>query len=370
MSLKHKKVAIVGAGIAGLSIAYNLQKLNIDVKIFEKSSELRNNGLGFLIMSNGMGMFNKMGIENIIKGNGNVIDKFVSVDKYSNVIKSTPIENCLAINRSSCINAIYSQLGEGVVSFGKELKSHSTLEGTDQKILNFKDGSSYTADVLIGADGISSKLRQELFPDHQKTEIKEKEIVGVAKNLELANKLGNTFYKVVNLERGLNMGLLPSKNGEIIWFIQFNENKIPSPENNPVALEKFSKEMVMELPLEFQEIIFDSDFDKAFLWRMYDVDILPSFHKNGIVLIGDSAHPLLSFTSQGVNSALEDAYILANILYNNSEEKATVLFDQFNEIRRPIIQEAINGGRLILDQFLYPEKYSNFKVPFVEHGAK
>ncbi len=370
MSLKRKKVAIVGAGIAGLSIAYNLKKLNIDVTVFEKSSELRDNGLGFLIMSNGMGMFNQMGIENFIKDKGNVIEKFVSVDKYSNVLKDSPIENCLAINRSNCINAVYNQLGEESVSFGKELIKYASVEGTDQKILHFKDGSTFTADILIGADGISSKLRNGLYPDHPKTEIKEKEIVGVAHIPELASKLQNTFYKVINLEEGVNMGLLPSTNGEIIWFIQFNENKIKTPGNSPEELEKFSKDIVAGLPLEFQEVIFASDFKQAFLWRMYDVDILPSFHKDGIVLVGDSAHPLLSFTSQGVNSALEDAHILANLLYNNPDSKAVDLFDKFDQLRRPIIQEAINGGRLILDQFLHPEKYSNFEVPFVEHGAK
>ncbi len=370
MSLKQKKVAIVGAGIAGLSIAYNLKKLNIDVKIFEKASELRDNGLGFLIMSNGMGMFNQMGIENIIKENGNVIEKFVSVDKFSNVLKDSPIDNCLAINRSNCINAVYQELGNDVVLFDKELIARTDVEGTDQKTLHFKDGTSYTADILIGADGINSNLRKSLYPNHPKTEIKEKEIVGVAHHPELANKLGNTFYKVVNLEDGINMGLLPSTNGEIIWFIQFNENKIDTPDNTPQALEKFSKEMVIDLPIEFQEVIYESDFNKAFLWRMYDVDILPAFHRDGIVLIGDSAHPLLSFTSQGVNSALEDAQILANLLHDNRDVKAVELFEKFDEVRRPIIQEAINGGRLILDQFLYPEKYSNFKVPFVEHGAK
>ncbi len=370
MSLKQKRVAIIGAGIAGLSIAYNLKKLNINVMIFEKAPELRDNGLGFLIMDNGMGMFNQMGIEDIIKEKGNTIEKFVSVDKFSNILKDAPIDNCLAINRSSCINAVYEQLGEDSVSFNKEMISHSKVEGSDQKVLHFKDGSSYTADILIGADGISSKLRQSLFPNHPKTEIKEKEIVGVSYHPELVKKLGTTFYKVVNLEEGVNMGLLPSTNGEIIWFIQYNENKIPTPENTPEGLEKFSRNIALGFPLEFQEVIFESDFNKAFLWRMYDVDILPSFNKDGIILIGDAAHPLLSFTSQGVNSALEDAYVLANLLYNNLDVKAIEIFEKFDEIRRPIIQDAINGGRLILDQFLYPEKYSNFKVPFVEHGTK
>jgi 2-polyprenyl-6-methoxyphenol hydroxylase-like FAD-dependent oxidoreductase len=370
INLNQKKVAIIGAGIAGLSTAYNLQQLNIEVELYEKAPQLNDNGLGFLIMSNGMEMFEKMGLDSIVRKEGNVINNFVSIDRFSNKLKETHINNCLAINRSRCIHAVYNQLDKDAVIFGKELINYKNGTNGSAKELSFADGSTLKADIVIGADGINSRFRNQLFPNHPKREIPEKEVVGVAKHPELVKKLGNTFYKVVDLERGINMGLLPSTDDEVIWFIQFNETKIPIPENTPVDLEIFSRTIASHFPTEFQEIIDASDFTKAFLWRMYDVDLLPSFHKNGIVLVGDSAHPLLSFTSQGVNSALEDAYLLAKILNENPNEKVSALYDQFNDIRRPIIQEAIEEGRLILDQFLHPEKYSNFKVPFVEYGSK
>ncbi len=366
MNPKQKKVAIIGAGIAGLSAAYNLKKLNIDVKIFEKAPALTDTGLGFLIMSNGMETFEKMGIEDVLKKNGNIINNYISVDEKSNVLREAPLENCLAITRTNCIQAIYNELGSEFVSFGKEITNYSSNPGSDQKTLHFKDGSSYTVDILIGADGIRSNLRQDLFPDNPITLIREKEIVGVAIHPELSKKLGNTLYKVVDPENGLNMGLLPNKDGEIIWYIQFNEDKIQKPENTPSSLENFCKDVAIKLPKEFQEVISASDFDKTFLWAMADVKILPSFHKDDILLIGDAAHPVLAFTSQGVNSALEDSYLLADLLHNATDESVNELFTKFDEIRRPIIEKTLDGGRLLLDQFLHHEKYDNIFLPFVD----
>ncbi len=365
---KKKKVAIVGAGIAGLSAAYNLKKQEgIEVKLFERANRLPDTGLGFLIMSNGMETFERMGIEKELSAAGNEINNYLSVNKNSEALEESALDNCLAISRSKCIQAVYDLLDKDIVVFGKEIINFTEEPGTDQKTLHFKDGTSYTADILIGADGLRSNLRSILFPNHEITIVKEKEIVGVAKHPELVKKFPNTLYKVVNPDKGVNMGLLPSLDGEIIWYIQFNEDKINKPENTPDSLKSFCNEIALDLPVEFQEVIEFSDFDRTYLWAMADVKILPSFHKNNILLIGDAAHPVLAFTSQGVNSALEDSYLIADLLKDNPTAKSIDIFKKFDEIRRPVIEKTLNGGRLLLDQFLHHEKYSNIYLPFVDH---
>ncbi len=367
MNLQKKKIAIIGAGIAGLSTAYNFKNSNdYEVTIFEKENSLPDTGLGFLIMSNGMETFEKMGIDNVLRSNGTVINNYLSVDNHENRIKESTLENCLAISRSNCIQSVYDLLDSNSVQFGKELIDYTSNNNFGQHTLHFKDGSSFTADLLIGADGIHSKIRNKLYPNHEIRIVKEKEIVGVVKHPELAKKIGNTLLKVVNPLKGINMGLLPSLNGELIWYIQLNEDKIQAPENTPVALEQFCKRMTSEMPDDFKQAINATDFETAYLWKMADVEIIPSFHKDGILLIGDAAHPVLAFTSQGVNSALEDSYLLANLLADGTNQDLKAAFDEFDKIRRPIISDTLEGGRQLLDQFLQPGKYNNIYIPFVD----
>ncbi len=367
MDPKKKKIAIVGAGIAGLSAAYNFQSLaNVEVKLFEKAKSLPDTGLGFLIMSNGMETFAKMGIEKELKANGNVINNFISVDNNSRVLIESELDNCLAISRSNCIQAVCDQLNPENIHFNKEITKYSDVPGSNQKTLHFSDGSTYTADILIGADGLGSKLRKKLYPEHKINIVKEKEIVGFAHHPELFKKIGNSLFKLDNPKKGLNLGLLPTLDGQILWYMQFNEDKITKPENTPESLEKFCKEAVLGMPIEFQEVISHSDFQKAYLWAMADVKILPSFHKDGVLLIGDAAHPVLAFTSQGVNSALEDSYLLSNLLADNPDSEIIEIFEKFDSIRRPIIAKTLHGGRLLLDKFLNHDNRDNIYLPFVD----
>lgn len=370
MTSTQKKIAITGAGIAGLSLAYNLRKLNFEVKIFEQAPALTDTGLGFLIMSNGMEMFRKMGIEREMIDSGIEINYFKSVDHQSNSLKEKSIENCLSISRSKCIDAVYRELDKDVVCFDKEVSHYTNIENSNQKKLHFKDGSHYIADLIIAADGLNSNIRKQLYPNHPKIEVREKEIVGMAYHPELDKKLGNTMLKMENPKGGMNMGLLPFLNGKIIWYIQFNENKFDKPENNPESLKNFCVEICKNIPQEFKEVIHKSDFTRTFLWTMLDVEILPSFHKDNIMLIGDAAHPVLAFTSQGVNSALEDADLIAQLLGEYPEVTLKELYDRFDKIRKPVIESTLDGGRLLLDQFLYPEKYENFQVPFVDRKVE
>jgi 2-polyprenyl-6-methoxyphenol hydroxylase-like FAD-dependent oxidoreductase len=89
------------------------------------------------------------------------------------------------------------------------------------------------------------------------------------------------------------------------------------------------------------------------------------------MLLGDSAHPLLSFTSQGASSALEDSYLLSQLLEDKSRfSNTSELYERFYQIRKPIINECIRGGRVLLEQFLYPEKYKKIDLPFVSYATK
>ena len=365
-SKQEQSIAIIGAGVAGLSMASKLSKLNINFTIFERAKAIRDNGLGFLILSNGLTMFDKMDLLEQIQSVGNSITEFNQIDRSGKLVTSSPMDDCMSIRRKHCINSIYKSFPSDTIIFGKELIDFQYNTATKQTRLQFSDGSSDDFDIVIAADGVSSTIRQSLFPTHRANKIPHYEIAGAVNNKEFAQRLGHRFTKVVDKENGFNMGLVPTNSDSMVWFIQFDANKNPMPENKPELLLKAAQKVVADFPSDFKFAVQHQNIDDLFLWDIFDVDLLPSFHKDGIVLIGDACHPLLPFTSQGINSALEDAYLLAELLQQNLTREN--IFQQYYNERQAIIEKSINDGRILLDQFLYPDKYEHFDKPFIQHS--
>ena len=125
---------------------------------------------------------------------------------------------------------------------------------------------------------------------------------------------------------------------------------------------------VVNYPKEFQKAIKKTDFNNVFLWVSKRLDLLPKFHNNNMVLIGDAAHPLLAFTSQGANSAIEDAVCLASLL---SKQKPEVtfenVFEDYYAKRKDFIQKYIHEGDELIMDFLEMKTSNEYKIPLAIH---
>jgi len=101
-------------------------------------------------------------------------------------------------------------------------------------------------------------------------------------------------------------------------------------------------------------LIEKTDFQKAYTWHTTDMNPIPSFHRKNLVLIGDAAHVLLTLTSQGVSSALEDAICLTDLINQSTDQPQAVIFNRFSNLRRGRMEEYFQLGRDLREQFLFP----------------
>ena len=355
-----KSIAIIGGGTGGLSLGYNLSKAGLSYKLFERSEGLHNNGLGFLIMANGLKLLKEMGLHDQVCSQGVMIEEYIAHNKKTGDTTKTNIGDCLAITREDFLQSIKGTLDKKNIYFSKKLTGIDIDKSTKKKKLTFEDGHQEEFDIVVASDGFHSQIRDYLYPNHPKQLVNYKEVVGMCFNKEFVAYLKNQFIKFNDPDNGFNIGIIPGNTESVLWFVQFNVDKITSPENNQEAIQQFIKEISKNIPEEFSMILNNTDSDRLYLWTLFNVDLVESFHVNDIVLLGDAAHPLLSFTSQGVNSALEDSCLLSNIILNKES------FELYNEKRKPIVAEYLSGGRDLLDQFLHPDKYESFKVPFIQ----
>ena len=164
------------------------------------------------------------------------------------------------------------------------------------------------------------------------------------------------------------MGLIPLLDDQYIWFFQFNSSLHQLFDNKPETIGQFMTDKVINYPKEFKSAIKNTNFNEVFLWVSKRMDLLPSFHKNNLALIGDAAHPLLAFTSQGANSAIEDALCLASLLSEQKpEETFENVFKDYYVKRKVFIQKYINEGDELVSNFLEMKTSQEFKIPLAIH---
>ncbi|KAB8263022.1 hypothetical protein BDV32DRAFT_146813 [Aspergillus pseudonomiae] len=178
MSQEKLKVLIAGAGIAGLSVAVALRALPyIQVELFEQATELREIGASIAISPNGLRSLEKLGVLNALdedvafRGPSAIpmiyrhwkTNEVIHQDDFADV--SLRHHETARFHRGHLHAALLEHVPFERIHLGKTVVSADASH--DQVTLHFADGTSTQGDVLIGADGIHSKVRKSFVPDHQ-----------------------------------------------------------------------------------------------------------------------------------------------------------------------------------------------------------
>lgn len=351
------KALIIGGGIAGLAAAISLRRAGWNALV-EERSQFSDNGIGFIILPNGLNALDSFGVGQQVRKMGKMLNRAIMRKKNGEIFKTEEVADCLSIKRSSCIDALRQLIPEEYIHTGCDF-SHFEYDETGKAIAaHFKNGVREEADIFIGADGVNSRTRKLLFPDHTIRQTKIKELVGFAYAPEIVKQLGGSFIKTHSYESGLAMGLVPCNNQQLIWFIQLDNEKWSIDNTSTQAKKDFVINNVHKWPAPIQQVLKFCDFEKANLWPTRDMDLLPSFHHKNILLMGDAAHMTLPFTSQGTNSALKDALVLGDILKNMSEDSdLETLFTIYYEKRKDELMKYLNFGREMENYFLHAHSY-------------
>ncbi|MDR4893819.1 MULTISPECIES: FAD-dependent monooxygenase [unclassified Chryseobacterium] len=343
-----KKIAVVGAGISGLSMANYLEKYKIDYHIYERRKKKDLAGHGFLIPKEGMDYLYQIITPDLLLKNGNFLKKYVQYSHTGKFLAEKDLDNVFAISRHALINLLAQNISAEKISY------EETIFYDDQQSdnLKFSDGTNVGADIIVISDGSRSRIRKNLFKDEIMRMVRESEVVNIIQNKEIADSIENDFMKFHHEEGGLTFGILKLSDDTILWYSQFDNQKYTINECSAENLRKYMLEVFENWHPIVPEIIRKSDYKNVHLWNVYELEELNPFYKENTVFIGDAAHPLIPFTSQGVTSALKDSFLLTKYLVEeNSIEYA---FSKYESERKPEIEFHISNGRILLNQFLLP----------------
>src|SRR5262249_41352873 len=223
-------------------------------------------------------------------------------------------------------------------------------------------------DLYISAEGIRSRARQALYPDWPSKQAQVLEIVGLVRCESTVCWASHTFNKFHAVNGGIALGMLAVDAEHVIWYMQFDSKRFPPPAETTRDLAETRRQFVHLLVGDWAEpiphLISITDFAKTHLWRPLDADLVPQFHRGNLVLIGDAAHPLSPFTSQGVSSAIADAVALAEALHAEPDREAAL--SRYSRERRAQCLPYVAKGREITRHFISPQIGSTILLPIAQ----
>lgn len=339
--LSKLKIAVVGGGYGGASAARALSLLGADVTVYEQASQIREVGAGIGLRPSSMDQFRQWGIFDAIADVTSPSDFFeiltatghpIMKDSWPGMDEYTPKTHTHLIHRNDFIQALLGVLPEGMVKVGHKLEKIE--DHGNHATLTFASGTTVDADLVVGADGIRSTVREQLFSDQQSVFAGE-HAYRVVVDADAAHGLVVDDNLRMYLGRGTKVYVLPLRHRGQMSFDVTALNADPT--RVPVCTKDDLLATVQGFDDRIINTVRDLNMDQVNIRAVYDIDPVDTWVSSCVALLGDAAHAMCHHQGQGANSAILDAGALARRL--KSEESVAAALAAYQAERKPVTDE-------------------------------
>ena len=362
--MNKKTIDIIGAGIGGLTTAIALRHKGFHVRIFEKSNQLKHIGAGIILASNAMMIFDKLGCKDEIESKGNILAAMKITDADLEIISSMDLKyfetlfgvNTIAIHRGDLQDILLNAL-EGVeIHLGYELKTIEVKAET--MILEFGNDIKASSSMLIGADGLHSKVRDYVSVNSSLRDAKQVCWRGIAE-YKLPLNYQNRLYEAWG--SNARFGFVQISKKEVYWYA-LKTFKNQADEYDVGKIDKY----FINFNSTVKDLLFSTTIENIHSATIIDLKPINNWHKGNICLIGDATHAMTPNMGQGACQSIEDAYVLADCLAKYS---ATDAFSAYQKIRykkvNKIVKTSWMVGKIAHVQNFFLIKIRNFVLSII-----
>jgi 2-polyprenyl-6-methoxyphenol hydroxylase-like FAD-dependent oxidoreductase len=368
-----KKIAIVGAGIAGLALALNLHRRNIPCEVYESAPDVKELGVGITLLPHATHELHELGLQDAVKSAGIEIRNSGFFNRFGQLIYEEPRglaagypDPEVAVNRGKLHMALFTaareRLGAGNIHTDHRCLDVSQSEtGVSIAFQSTSTGAardSVEADLVIACDGVNSAIRRHYYPDEIMAFTGLNTWRGVTWRAPILD--GRTYMRIGSIRTG-KIVVYPIENATdgsgrqlINWVVELSgPDTAKNDWNKPGRLEDF-------LPV-YQDWTFDwldvpdmiRNSEQILEYPMVDKDPVDQWTFGRITLAGDAAHPMYPRGSNGAAQALIDVRVLSDLL---AQGDGVAALQQYEKIRSPATASVVRTNRST------PPDYINIKV--------
>ncbi|KAK1763648.1 FAD-dependent urate hydroxylase [Phialemonium atrogriseum] len=330
-------VAIIGAGLAGLTLAVALHQQSIPVTVYESRPAPLNIGGAVMLSPNALRVLDALGLYGSVKTKGYNFETLEYRDVAGNILETYEFggENKygyrgLRIYRHVLIDELVAALKEKeiVVRYGVKF-SHVIEDGPERVTFAFTNGTTESAALLVGADGIHSTVRRHLYPDLQTKFIGMAGITAAVPTSQLNLPAGYHLPVTITSPHGAFVIAPQGVDGSEVLIGK--QQRVAAPQDLPgwdrafVADKEsgveFLKQDAEHFPEMVQNAVSHISPAKVNKWPFFVVPKLERWvsETRRVIILGDAAHAIPPSAGQGINQAFEDVYMLALLLGRSDE---------------------------------------------------
>jgi salicylate hydroxylase len=367
-------IAIIGGGLGGLALAIGLLKHpNVRFHIYEAASAFSEIGAGIMFgphAVNALRLLHPKALEAFKKcvtynadddmsrcwptfrygvdggsgkESGNVIWQVLPEEKVGRVIELCGTRTMSAVHRARFLDECVKILPEETSSFGKALTG---IEETGEGVrMLFGDGTSAIADAVVGCDGIKSRTRASLFPNVEPRyagEYAYRSLIDVEAVKEI---MGETLGGNASLWNGHGGYMIhyPVEQGRLVNVVGVRRNKDKESKHSydklvtPASREEMYEDW-KEWDPRLQQLL--RKFKTSDKWALWDLPHEEKYYRGRICFMGDAAHAVVPHLGSGAGMAMEDAYVLSNLIGTaKGPRDLGKVFQAYDTVRRPRTQK-------------------------------
>ena len=348
------RILIVGGGIGGVTAALCLAKDGHEVEVFEQDSEYAELGAGIQLSPNCTRVLHYLGLGNALRNSGFQPEgvEFRNWKSGKTIASSALGETVVAkfgfpyyhIHRGDLIHLLVREASrQGSIRLHTDSKVDGFAEACSSIQVSV-NGSTHEGDLLIGADGIHSIIRSNLWGD------------------ETPSFTGNVAWRGLVRAAELPPGMvrpmatvwLGPRRHFVHYYIKDRElvNCVCVVEKNGWEVESWTELGEQdELKADFngwndevQTLINLVDRNSLYKWALHDRDPMNNWGKGRVTLLGDACHPTLPFMAQGAAMSIEDGVVLAGCLRQTQD--VPVALKNYEDLRRDRTAIIQKGSRM------------------------